>query len=438
MKRFFKAFRFAAILFGGLIAAGLIYYAVTNWRASARLEKTIARLRAAGEPIRLADLGRAPIPPEENAFTFLKRAEADIKAIENEVSAAETAELDAKRKREEEAGQTTAETANDDDVISPAVLAAMRTALAAYPKAVPLLLEASRCPDFDWQLDVNLAPRDFTAAMIDLFKPMRGGVRVLNYQAQIDLADGRADDALQSALAIMRLSRLLDREPTLVVSLVSLACFNVGVHAANDALRLGPISDASQQALEDELAQQLPIEAAKHTLKTERPFMLEHYRDFLADGVGWLPSMKNDACTSAELVDALLETLPLGTASTDPKVREILARSGPLTASLEPSFQAYLHAVRRQLATLRSLRILATLSRNKFSPEAAVPQLDELGLPASEIVDPFNGEPMRLKKLPEGWLIYSVGRDLKDDGGDVADKDVGLAPKRASPWFPSK
>ena len=84
MKRFLKAFRFAAILFGGLIAAGLIYFAVSNWRASARLEKTIARLRAAGDPVRLADLGRAPIPPEENAFTFLKRAEADIKAIENE------------------------------------------------------------------------------------------------------------------------------------------------------------------------------------------------------------------------------------------------------------------------------------------------------------------------------------------------------------------
>lgn len=441
MKRFLKAFRFAAILFGGLIAAGLIYYAVSNWRASVRLENTIARLRAAGDPVSLADLARPPIPPEENAFTFLKRAEADIKAIDNEVSAAETAEFEAHRQREKEAGLTTPETANDDAYFSPAVRAAMRAALAAYPKAVPLLLQASRCPDFDSQLDVNTDPGNYTADIIDVVAPMRAAVRVLHYQAQVDLADGRADDALQSALAIMRLSRLYDHEPTLVVGMVSIACFNVGVRVANDALRLGPLSNANQKALDDELAQQLPIEAAKHTLKTERAFNLEHYRDFLGHGLGWPPSMKNDACTSVELVDALLETLRQGNASsvTDPKVREILARSGPMTALLESAFQGYLYAVRRNVATLRSLRILAALSRTKFSPETSVPKLDELGLPASELLDPFNGEPLRLKKLPEGWLIYSVGVNLKDDGGDVAEViDVGLAPSRAATKTPSE
>ncbi len=435
MKRFLKHFRFAAILFGGLIAAGLIYYAISNWRASVRLEKTISRLRAAGEPVALADLARPPIPPEENAFTFLKRAETDIKAIENEVSAAETAEEEARLEREEEEDAAPRQERDDDDAFSPAVLAAMRAALAAYPKAVPILLQASRCPDFDWQLDVNLAPNEFTAAMIDVFSPMRGGVRVLNYQAQVDLADGRADDALQSALAIMRLSRLYGREPTMVVSLVAIACFSVGAQVANDALRLGPVSDASQKALDDELAQQTPIEAAKHTLKTERAFMLEHYRDFFGQGIGWLPYLKDEACNAVELIDALIEILPDDTSNsvTDPKIRAILAQSGWLVGMTEPALQAYLYAARRDLATLRTLRILSALSRNKFTPDAPLPKLDELGLPASELVDPFNGQQLRLKKLPEGWLIYSVGRDLKDDGGDVADvKDVGLAPKRGA------
>jgi len=435
MKRFLKAFRFAAILFGGLIAVGLIYYAISNWRASVRLENTIARLRAAGDPVALADLARPPIPPEENAFTFLKRAEADIKAIDNEVSAAETAEFEAQRELEDEFGLATPESANDDAFTSPAVLAAMRAALAAYPKTVPLLLQASRCPDFDSQLDVHVAPGSYTAEIIEVVSLVRGAVRVLNYQAQVELSDGRAEDALQSALAIMRLSRLYDHEPTMVVSLVSIACLNVGVRAANDALRFGPISEANQKEIDDELAQQLPIEAAQHTLTTERAYMLEHYRDFFGQGIGWLPYLKNDACNSVELIDALIEILPLGIASstTDPKIHEIMARSGVMTGLLESGLQAYLGAVRRQLATLRSLRILAALSRNKFSPDAPVPKLDELGLPTSEIVDPFNDEPMRLKKLPEGWLIYSVGADLKDDGGDVAEvKDVGLAPKRAA------
>ena len=34
-----------------------------------------------------------------------------------------------------------------------------------------------------------------------------------------------------------------------------------------------------------------------------------------------------------------------------------------------------------------------------------------------------------MKKLAEGWVIYSVGRNLKDDGGQVADEaDFGLGP----------
>ena len=54
-------------------------------------------------------------------------------------------------------------------------------------------------------------------------------------------------------------------------------------------------------------------------------------------------------------------------------------------------------------------------------------------LPADATIDPFNGAPLHLAKLSEGWLIYSVGANLKDDGGDLVDKkDVGLGPRRAA------
>ena len=31
--------------------------------------------------------------------------------------------------------------------------------------------------------------------------------------------------------------------------------------------------------------------------------------------------------------------------------------------------------------------------------------------------DPFDGQPLRFKPLEKGYVIYSVGPDLKDDGG---------------------
>ena len=32
-------------------------------------------------------------------------------------------------------------------------------------------------------------------------------------------------------------------------------------------------------------------------------------------------------------------------------------------------------------------------------------------------VDPFDGQPLRYKKLAKGYVIYSIGEDLTDDGG---------------------
>ncbi|MCK4850026.1 MAG: hypothetical protein KAT11_01685 [Phycisphaerae bacterium] len=36
--------------------------------------------------------------------------------------------------------------------------------------------------------------------------------------------------------------------------------------------------------------------------------------------------------------------------------------------------------------------------------------------------DPFDGQPLRYKKLAEGYVVYSIGHDGKDDGGKEVDK----------------
>ena len=87
---------------------------------------------------------------------------------------------------------------------------------------------------------------------------------------------------------------------------------------------------------------------------------------------------------------------------------------------------------------MRCLRVLNALQgrAEKSDPEPTdpqVPKLSQLGLPTEATIDPFTGKPLHVKRLPEGWLIYSVGKDLKDDGGEVEDDveaalDVGIAP----------
>ena len=80
-------------------------------------------------------------------------------------------------------------------------------------------------------------------------------------------------------------------------------------------------------------------------------------------------------------------------------------------------------------AMVRALRVLNVLQL-KAQPDAKEPpKLSELGLPQEVTIDPFDGKPLRVKKVRQGWLIYSVGKNLADDGGDIESyADVGIGP----------
>jgi hypothetical protein len=420
MKRFFKALRFAAILFGGLLAVLLIYLGVSNWRANVRLEAKLAELRAAGQTLRMADLARNPIPPETNAATYLRRAKGDIEAIGIEIAAA----WDVAPKADYDAF-------DDDGRLSLAMIGPIRAAIDAYPNAVPRILQAADCPDYDSQMDYTVDVRAFVSSL-----PMtqtRGSIRVLNYESLLLSADGKADEALQTATSMFRLTRHFDRDPTLVCHLVSLACRTVAIGAANTALRSGQVSTAAHDSLEAELARHDLVAAARHALETERALGLEYFQDTFhwISKIGPVaPWLKVDRCNYLDAIDAAIASVPYFDRRGQAKFTEIVDNSGVLTRLVAPAIQAWLEANCRVAAEMRCLRVLNAVTRGESANERPEPKLEDLGLPRGVTVDPYNGQPLHLKKLPEGWLVYSVGRDLKDDGGKLTDNiDVGLGPK---------
>jgi hypothetical protein len=49
-------------------------------------------------------------------------------------------------------------------------------------------------------------------------------------------------------------------------------------------------------------------------------------------------------------------------------------------------------------------------------------------------VDPFTGAPLFFKSTTAGYVVYSVGRDRRDDGGEAAGMPLGSAfPRRHPP-----
>ena len=240
MKRLKKILKWTGIVLGGLAAIGLVANAVFVWTTDTRLERQMAAIRAAGDPLTLADLARPPIPPEENAATYLRRAEADIAAIEKE-----TRDL-----HDISACPGFLMPAEDQKTV--------KAALAAYPKVILLLEQAAACPDYNPELDYTLPPQEFLTKLLDVVQKPRSAARVLGYRATLLVAEGNRDEAVRTALLIFQLARHFDRNTITLGYLMAIAVRGYAIRSANGALQTGSVS----KEVRDSLDKSLPSKSA--------------------------------------------------------------------------------------------------------------------------------------------------------------------------------
>jgi hypothetical protein len=395
------------------------------WTSDARLEAQLAAIRAAGEPLSLAELAREPIPPEQNAATFLRRAKADAEAMLNELW------------KVYEARQI------PGPPLSPEEQKTFRAAFDAYPKVIPLLERAAACPDYDAQLDYTLPPREFLERSLDHVGHVRAFCRVLYCRALLLAAEGNRDEAVQTALTIFRLARHFDRYPMIVGYLVAIAVRRYAIDAANEALQSGPVSKEVRDALDAELARQERMEGYAWMIKSERTYGLDSFRTLPGRNF-WLVLRGFWNWTESQYLDVMQGFLALAHDASPyrqafQRIQEIrgkisTSRLGAFVQLIFPAMQAPPEAVTRTRALVRSLRALNALQVRASAGSDEVPKLSELGLSAETTTDPYTGEPLHVKKTPQGWLVYSVGKNFEDDGGKLDDTytDVGVGPLPAA------
>jgi hypothetical protein len=106
------------------------------------------------------------------------------------------------------------------------------------------------------------------------------------------------------------------------------------------------------------------------------------------------------------------------------------ALSGPLD-----SFQKLARIFHHGLAFLRCGIVAVAVERFRLANGRWPGQLEELGpgFLSKVPTDPFDGQPLRYRRLKNGVIIYTVGEDRKDDGGrrvliksGEPDVDIGL------------
>ncbi|OJW17789.1 MAG: hypothetical protein BGO49_26680 [Planctomycetales bacterium 71-10] len=388
-----------------------------------RLEARLDAIRKAGDPVSLADLAAKPIPPDTNADVVLGGVAAEVEAVQKGLMA------------------IFPPTGRPDGPLNADAQAKVEALFRDHPRAIPRLMEAADRPDYEHAHDVSLPPTVFSSKGIELIQEHRTANRVLAAWSMLQTAQGKRDEAIATSIASLKLSAFWAREPLLTGYLVSVATTRQAMIEAERTLQAGPISDESRRRLDAELMRHDDLERYRHALRTERAFGLSAAREFSAP-VFWMRGwLLNDLMLM--LLDYHDEEFQRS-ATPFPQ----LAALGPpqslrayrhpwklLVQLLEPAVLAARKAAETQRAAVRVLRILNAL--RALPADAPAPaDLTTLGLPAEATIDPFTGKPLIVKKRPDGWLVYSVGPDLVDDGGTFHEaKDIGFEPvaKEAAP-----
>lgn len=405
-----------AVIGFALIAIALVVVIVFGSMAASRFNQRVDKVRATGAPTSLAELARDPIPPDANAAVFLRQARGDLEAIGKELNAVYGSEG-------YQAGFPDA-----------SQLESIRSALEAHPEVVSLLERAARCPDYDSESDYSVGAQAFMAKGIDRLNdvPVRSAARLLKARVLLLQSQGKHEEALESGILMLRLSRHAEREPTLVAFLVAQACRGIGVEVANGVLRGGPAPAGLRQKLDTELALHEGAEAFQWALVSERAFGMDNFQTVPARNFWPMRIMWDDDQTA--YLDMMDQHLALASQPYS-AVRGATASPAPtgrravLTQLAQPAILRAREARDNLLAEIRCLRVLNALQALDQEGGAAEPKLTELGLPVEATLDPFTGEALKLKKLPDGWLIYAVGSDLVDGGGDFDQRrDVGVGP----------
>ncbi len=283
--------------------------------------------------------------------------------------------------------------------------------------------------------------------------PVRGTIRLLEFDATLRAQDGDIDGALQSCRAMMNAARSLGDEPTAIAVLVRIALRAVALQHVERVLAQGQASEtellAMQRLLEEEAREPLLLTIARgerarcheimRAVKAGQSGSLGHSLDgrLLEDArspLAWL-NWNNDHAAILEDMNRYVELARLPLQQQAEPMKELdtrlrdrdqpdLARMliFPLTQRVFEAIQRFHAVLECSIVALAAERYRLVHGRWPDSLEQLTPKF------LSKVPDdPYGKGPIRLGKVNDGLVIYSVYIDGVDNGGKVV-PNVGPIP----------
>jgi len=430
-----------------LLLLALALYWARRTSPVAQVGRELARLKSMGEPVTFADL-IPPVPPKQDGTLFYQQA---------------IAQLEIAQKRLPQPVWDSVYEFISRQPQKPFKLSDVQKVLREVEPALKTLRQALNFPHMR-MVNWDAAEENPAGILFPHFSRFREFARLLCAEGLWRKRQGDMDGAVESIMTAMKLVRRMNDEPLLLSFLVQGAIFAITFNGLQRILEDADASPKAYRALMAELkawdidrnfVRALQGErvfsivacqwAQKESLRELQKLMNEYSNTLHINLSIWL-SGKKTFIAKNELVmlqyhEALLSLARKGAPydwtnleRLEKQWQKEVDRPAPsfslgalkLTwddnALVKMLFFDWSRAMQRAadchaLQRLGQVAIALRLYRHEHGryPET-LEELVPKYLPSLP-VDPFDGKPLRYKRLVKGFKVWSVGMDMKDDGG---------------------
>lgn len=273
---------------------------------------------------------------------------------------------------------------------------------------------ASRFP-IDFQRGPN--------ALLTDIQNQRAVARFLALDVRVQAHRQDAGHCAESIRGLFAVEKSLRRVPFTVAYLVNVAVRGMALDAVADTIGGVPFSDEQLREFQSEIRSSPARKGLADAIAGER--LLVHNNLSEIPNPFWDPnavfSMFAELQAAAELdfPEALAAMQRIRSAGTGGGGLSF-GTQPVLLATVLPAIEGGFSATARTLANERACDAAIAVvlyHRQEGRLPDALSDLTPNLIPAVP-VDPFDGQPLRFRHVEEGFVIYSVGKDRKDDGGD--------------------
>ena len=434
-----------------IILIAFITTTILNYTSGKKLKTALQQIKDKGEPLTLAEMAPPMIPEEENAAIEFEIIDILFNKYDDLLRQIYSRKF---KKLIESYCTDPADTALKDEVVTK--LKVIQEECADIYKHIDKATALGKC-----RFPIDYWAEDYNAISLARLETVRSCVRLLRLKALYLAATGKPDEALQSIQQMFTLSSYLKGETMLVGLYVQFAINYHAVDALENTLVIAtPSIDACRKLIPD-------LIKSRNTFFLKRAFMGERtlgiqlfdllrvgkkrYDDVLAsirenyylnrkrsrydnfksalrpafiftyNEIEYLEKMaRSIQCADKPYFEAKEELQDINKDIQNVSKLRPLVRAFALTPSGAMQHEGSTQA--RLSSAEIALRLLVYREDNGEFPETLEELNEDIPL------DPFTGKSFLYRRGGEGFVIYSVGENLVDDGGIFEKDDKGKRP----------